>query len=57
MLATARVAAVNGITFGRLMTTAALVMSLVLLSGFTVGLLAVCSCWARGRPGWPEPRC
>ncbi|MEV0825209.1 lysylphosphatidylglycerol synthase domain-containing protein [Nonomuraea rubra] len=40
MLATARVATVNGITFGRLMTTAALVMSLVLLSGFTVGLLA-----------------
>ncbi|UBU09501.1 lysylphosphatidylglycerol synthase domain-containing protein [Nonomuraea gerenzanensis] len=40
MLATAKVATVNGITFGRLMTTAALVMSLVLLSGFTIGLLA-----------------
>ncbi|GAA2207659.1 hypothetical protein GCM10009850_031170 [Nonomuraea monospora] len=40
MVATAKVASVNGITFGRLMTTAALVMSLVLLSGFTVGLLA-----------------
>ncbi|AQZ61731.1 hypothetical protein BKM31_09835 [[Actinomadura] parvosata subsp. kistnae] len=40
MLATAKVATSNGITFGRLMTTAALVMSLVLLSGFTVGLLA-----------------
>ncbi|MFG1687102.1 lysylphosphatidylglycerol synthase domain-containing protein [Nonomuraea sp. NPDC049269] len=40
MIATAKVATANGVTFGRLMTTAALVMSLVLLSGFTVGLLA-----------------
>ncbi|GII79529.1 hypothetical protein Sru01_45110 [Sphaerisporangium rufum] len=40
MIAITRVAAANGVGFGRLMSTAALVMSLVLLSGFTVGLLA-----------------
>ncbi|MFC5830992.1 lysylphosphatidylglycerol synthase transmembrane domain-containing protein [Nonomuraea insulae] len=40
MIATTKVATANGVTFGRLMTAAALVMSLVLLSGFTVGLLA-----------------
>ncbi|MBT2233627.1 lysylphosphatidylglycerol synthase domain-containing protein [Nonomuraea sp. NEAU-A123] len=40
MIAATKVATANGVTFARLMTTAALVMSLVLLSGFTVGLLA-----------------
>ncbi|MFC4121507.1 lysylphosphatidylglycerol synthase domain-containing protein [Nonomuraea zeae] len=40
MIAATKVATANGVTFGRLMTTAALVMSVVLLSGFTVGLLA-----------------
>ncbi|KAB8194119.1 hypothetical protein FH608_018245 [Nonomuraea phyllanthi] len=40
MIAATKVATANGVTFGRLITAAALVMSLVLLSGFTVGLLA-----------------
>jgi uncharacterized membrane protein YbhN (UPF0104 family) len=40
MIAATKVATANGVTFARLMTTSALVMSLVLLSGFTVGLLA-----------------
>ncbi|MGW5262613.1 lysylphosphatidylglycerol synthase domain-containing protein [Microbispora sp. NPDC004025] len=40
MIAITKVATANGVGFGRLMSTAALVMSLVLLSGFTVGLLA-----------------
>ncbi|MDH2427109.1 lysylphosphatidylglycerol synthase domain-containing protein [Sphaerisporangium sp. TRM90804] len=40
MIAVTKVAAANGIAFGRLIATAALIMSLVLLSGFTVGLLA-----------------
>ncbi|GAA3611625.1 hypothetical protein GCM10022419_115790 [Nonomuraea rosea] len=40
MIAATKVATANGVTFGRLMTTAAVVMSVVLLSGFTVGLLA-----------------
>jgi hypothetical protein len=40
MIAITKVAAANGVTFGRLISAAALIMSLVLLSGFTVGLLA-----------------
>ncbi|GAA3252510.1 lysylphosphatidylglycerol synthase domain-containing protein [Nonomuraea helvata] len=40
MFAATKVATANGVTFGRLISVAALVMSLVLLSGFTVGLLA-----------------
>ena len=40
IIAITKVATANGVTFGRLMSAAALSMSLVLLSGFTVGLLA-----------------
>ncbi|MEU6409264.1 lysylphosphatidylglycerol synthase domain-containing protein [Microbispora sp. NPDC046933] len=40
MIAVTKVATANGVGFARLISTAALVMSLVLLSGFTVGLLA-----------------
>ncbi|WP_181871497.1 lysylphosphatidylglycerol synthase domain-containing protein [Sphaerisporangium album] len=40
MIAITKVATANGVTFGRLMSISALVMSLVLLSGLTVGLLA-----------------
>jgi hypothetical protein len=40
IIASTKVAAAGGVTFGRLMSAAALSMSLVLLSGFTVGLLA-----------------
>ncbi|WP_169948510.1 lysylphosphatidylglycerol synthase domain-containing protein [Microbispora sp. H11081] len=40
IIAITKVATANGVTFARLISTAALVMSLVLLSGFTVGLLA-----------------
>ncbi|MET8141249.1 lysylphosphatidylglycerol synthase domain-containing protein [Sphaerisporangium sp. NPDC005288] len=40
IIAITKVATANGVTFARLISTAAVVMSLVLLSGFTVGLLA-----------------
>ncbi|MFC4536177.1 lysylphosphatidylglycerol synthase domain-containing protein [Sphaerisporangium dianthi] len=40
LIAMTKVATANGVTFGRLMSASAVVMSLVLLSGFTVGLLA-----------------
>ncbi|MFF5112606.1 lysylphosphatidylglycerol synthase domain-containing protein [Streptosporangium sp. NPDC000509] len=40
LIAATKVATANGVGFGRLMSTAALSMSLVLLTGLTIGLLA-----------------